>query len=246
MYGRMTGHRLNPSGEAQACRVGAHLAVNHPKIGAVVCSPMLRAHATAFEISKLLPTFITARRCGQTPVIKVDDRLDEVITPHEGAPLRAMEKIEFDIYNPAHQQVVDEMTHETFEEVAQRAVEGIKAIGRAAIRSGHDEILIVSHGDPIQAMRLWGMGQELTTANRDRITRDDGASLIPGVPYPTHCSLTTIEMGFNTAVRGCDFNDVFCVDPEFDTNDLPMYWLNNSQKREAFNRQNPYNVIRPL
>jgi len=72
MYGRLTGHRLSDEGESQAIRVGSHLAVNHPEIGAVYSSPMQRAHATAFEVSKNLPNFVTARQCGQTPIIKVE------------------------------------------------------------------------------------------------------------------------------------------------------------------------------
>jgi len=59
----------------------------------------------------------------------VDESLDEMMTPHEGVPLRAMERIEYDIYNPAHHGAIEEMRHETFEELAKRVVEGVKVFG---------------------------------------------------------------------------------------------------------------------
>jgi hypothetical protein len=141
-----------------------------------------------------------------------------------------------------HHYAVEEMQHETFEEVGQRVIEGVQKIGQKAIRANHDEVLLVSHGDPIQALRLWGAKMDVTTLNRDIANHTNGNE---GVPYPTYGSLTTIEMGYNGMVRNIEINDTFERDPNEPPPNLPMYWLTSQQKAQASSNLGPVGMIQP-
>ena len=68
-------------------------------------------------------------------VFKIEYCLDEIITPHEGRSLRDMEKLEFDIYNPRFH-ADSNIKSETFEEVGERVITGVKEIARKAIIAG--------------------------------------------------------------------------------------------------------------
>ena len=65
------------------------------------------------------------------------------------------------------------------------------------------------------------------------------------MPYPTHGSLTTIEMGYNGVVRGVEINDTFERDPDAPPPDMPMYWLTPKQKADAANNLGPKAMIQP-
>jgi len=221
MYGQLTGYRLSLAGQGQTSRAAAFL--KEKQIGAVYSSPMQRAHETAHRLSSELPSLVTAAGIQK---VRIDASLDEIITPHEGQDLRSLDSIEWDIYNPTHAQF-DMTRHETFEEVGARTVAGVQKIARLGVLANLNEIVVVSHGDPIQALRLWASGLEVLTEHREGSKLfapliSKAAFLPHGIgfvgaaaqcplqdKYPTHGSVTSITMDIKGEVHGVTWRDDF-------------------------------------
>jgi len=87
LYGRLPGFRISPRGQQQA-RAAARWLAARP-LAALCSSPMQRARETAAVLAALhagLP-------------VTIDERLNEVHTPHDGTPLQALLARNWDLYS---------------------------------------------------------------------------------------------------------------------------------------------------
>jgi len=127
LYGRLPDFQLNAKGKRQAQAAASHLSGHN--ISAVYTSPMLRAQQTAQIVA----------RPHQLPLI-VDDRLNEVFTPHEGQKLADLERISFEIYGG------NQPPYETLNDIRTRLCAFIDDM-RSRYRQGNQTIIAVTHGD---------------------------------------------------------------------------------------------------
>jgi len=130
LYGRMPRMRLTPEGHRQARALADFLAPR--EVAAVYSSPMLRARLTARSIAA--GQRVAAR-------VRIDARLQEIRSGWQGAPLTALEAIDWDLY--AHPRGDDD---ESLGVIRDRMLRWVDHVLR---RHAGGEVVGVSHGDPI-------------------------------------------------------------------------------------------------
>jgi probable phosphoglycerate mutase len=138
VYGRLPGWKLSSAGRRQAEEAAERL--RGRPIAHVYSSPLERATETAARI---------AAACG-TPVSVDDDLIESALGAHwEGlgwSEVRTKHHAELDAYlhHPHEVDFVDE----TFAALGERMARALRAI---AARHAAQEVVVVSHGDPIKA-----------------------------------------------------------------------------------------------
>ncbi len=170
VYADLPGFRLSELGRDQAAQAGERLA-DRP-IGAVYSSPLQRATETAHEIARrhALPVDtepdLTEWLLAQGWKGLAWEALDE----HRPGELTAY--LEHPLDMP--------FSEESLEELAVRMTAAIERIVSSA---AHEEIVIVSHQDPIQAARLALTHRTLAGLNRDKPGHAEVFTMQPGNPW---------------------------------------------------------------
>ncbi|RMG83754.1 MAG: histidine phosphatase family protein [Chloroflexi bacterium] len=167
-YGRLPNFRLSEDGQKQA-QAAAQALANAP-IVAVYCSPQQRAQETAAYIAKphqLMPI--------------VDEGLNEVYSPFDGITQEELANVrQFDLYKGAPS------PYEQPQDVMARIEDFI-----ARMQQAHDgeEIVAVTHGDPLAFTILYAHGRPVTTEEK-------GALHKYGVPdgYPQTASIFSLTL----------------------------------------------------
>jgi broad specificity phosphatase PhoE len=138
LYGRIPGYRLSEAGRAQAAAAADYLRAL--PLAALFASPQQRAQETAAFIAGAHPAL----------AIQTDERLNEVLVPHEGQPHSAMEAIRWDIYTG------NQPPYETPGEVLARVRDFV-----AMVRRDHRgrQVAAVTHGDIVVVSFLYAMRQ---------------------------------------------------------------------------------------
>jgi probable phosphoglycerate mutase len=130
LYGRLPRVRLTPEGQRQARALAQYLQAR--PLAAIYSSPMLRARRTAEAV---------LNACPDIQRMRIDSDLQEVRTGWQGEPLASLERIDWDLY--AHPRAADDESLQTIQARMQRW------LGRVLKRHAGQEVVGVSHGDPI-------------------------------------------------------------------------------------------------
>ena len=177
-YGRLSGFPLSEDGRHQASTTRDYLA--NKKIAAIYSSPRLRARETAQILLEPHKNIL----------VTISELLDEVFSPFDGAHIEEVKRLNWNVYNhgrPGYEHPEDILAR------ARRFIEGV--------RLGHcgQQVIAVTHGDPIAFLTLWVKGAALTPQNKQALYED---SLKPG-------SITSLS--FHT--KDNEFPQIGYVDP---------------------------------
>ncbi|MCL4360625.1 histidine phosphatase family protein [Patescibacteria group bacterium] len=142
-HGRLPGFPLSPRGRKQAEVLSR--ALSGKPIAAVVASPLTRTRETAEIIAK--PHHLT---------VLTDNRLMDIKTPLQGKPLPYMESIHFRFFQPHLIRAGGERLSDVFRRMDRTIRELVR-------RYRGEEIVVVSHGDPIMSVKFKYGGKPLYT-----------------------------------------------------------------------------------
>ncbi len=169
VYARMAGFRLSERGRRQAEDVAAYLA--DCPIVEVWSSPLERALETAASIARV-----------RGLVVRVDERLTEWRlgdrwqgTPWDRLPTVYPGEVEAYLAHPEDLPFAPE----SLDSLARRMADAVEGF---AARSGGD-VVVVGHQDPLQAVRLFLTGRDLTELHTDKPGHGTVVTLEPGVPW---------------------------------------------------------------
>ncbi|MBI5449402.1 histidine phosphatase family protein [Candidatus Gottesmanbacteria bacterium] len=144
IYGRMPGFPLSSEGREQAHRLGRRL--SDKKISAIYASPLARTRETAGIISSFHKNI----------AIHFDERLLEVHSPGlEGKPFADIARDSWNFYKPRY---VRQFGGERLIDIWMRMRE---FISESALKHRGQEIVVVSHGDPIMIVQAKHRGRRL-------------------------------------------------------------------------------------
>lgn len=144
IYGRMPGFPLSAEGREQAHRLGRHL--SGKKISAMYASPLVRTRETAGIIASF----------HKRVDILFDERLLEVHSPGlEGKPFADFAREEWNFYKPRY---IRQFGGERLIDIWKRMRE---FIAESAVKHRGQEIVVVSHGDPIMIVQAKHRGKRL-------------------------------------------------------------------------------------
>lgn len=156
VYGRLPGWKLSAEGRRQASEVARHLK-GRPVVH-VYTSPLERARETAEAI---------AAACG-VPVSVDGDLVESTLGAHwEGltwAEVRSTRFAELDAY--LHRPHEVDFVEESFDALGRRMTLALRAI---AARHPAQEVVAVSHGDPIKAAVCHLEGKPIATLHERRV-----------------------------------------------------------------------------
>lgn len=145
-YGRLPNFRLSKQGEKEAKKLGRHL--SGKKLSAIYASPMQRAQETAGFIAEHHPHLAVA----------AEERVIEVYSPLQGQSYEMLEEINWNWFLPEY----IEQGGEAMEAIAARMYEALSDIAK---KHEGEEVVVVSHGDPIMAAQITLAGTPLTFEN---------------------------------------------------------------------------------
>lgn len=146
LYERLPGYRLSELGKKQAHDLGKFL--GKKKITALYASPMERTVETAGIVASYHSGLIIAE----------DDRLIEVSTIARGRKLAELAAEHWDFYRPLY----TNQGGETLQDIWKRMQ---KAIGDVVHKHSGQEVVVVSHGDPIMISMVKHKGKRLTVGS---------------------------------------------------------------------------------
>jgi len=144
-YGRLPGYSLSAEGWRQA-EAGAQSLADR-SIVAIYSSPMLRARQTARAIASRHP----GRR------VRTSQNLNEVYVPIQGLPLAEGIARGWDLYTG------NRPPYESIEDIFRRMLRFTQQMRQ---RHFGQEIVAVTHGDPIGFLMLWAQGRPVTAENK--------------------------------------------------------------------------------
>ena len=180
-YGRLPRYSLSAEGRLQA-EAGARWFASRP-IAAIYSSPMLRARQTARAIA--------APHSGLR--VRIHQDLVEVHVPIQGLALAEGIARGWDLYTG------NQPPHESVEDILQRMLHFTRQMRQ---RYPGQEIVAVTHGDPIAFLMLWAQGRPVTAENKAPLyqrylavgsittltfvttSREEKPTLDYAVPYP--------------------------------------------------------------
>lgn len=137
LYGRLPNFRLSDNGQRQAQRAAAVMAER--PLTAIFSSPQQRAQETA--------GFIAGSHSGIE--VRTEARIDEIYTPHEGAPLSKLEAAGWDLYCNIDGD---------YEQPADIVARTLAFMAQARRERAGEEIAAVTHGDLIAFMIMIARG----------------------------------------------------------------------------------------
>lgn len=134
-YERIPGYFLSEKGKEQVKKLGKHL--HNKEIKKIYASPLDRTNQTAEIIATYFP---------EVTIIH-DKRLIEIGSPLHGMPLAELSTHNFNFYDEKRRG-----DGETIDDIIQRMTSFIKEL---TTRHEGEEIIAVSHGDPIMITRTY-------------------------------------------------------------------------------------------
>ncbi|MBI5620606.1 histidine phosphatase family protein [Candidatus Gottesmanbacteria bacterium] len=140
-HGRLPGFPLSPKGLEQAKRLGESLSTF--PIAAVYASPLTRTYQTAQAIANV-----------HHLTVQIDDRLMDLDTPLQGKPVAYMESIHWSFYRR-------EFIKQGGEKLSEVFLRMDTSIRKKVATHPAQHIVIVSHGDPIMAIKIKYLGGQL-------------------------------------------------------------------------------------
>ncbi len=172
-YGRLPRFSLGTQGRCQADAAARFLA-GRP-IVAVYSSPALRARQTARAIAALHPGLR----------VRISKLLNEVNVPIQGLPLAEGIARNWDLYTG------NQSPHESVEDILRRMLQFTFKVRQ---RHAGQEVVAVTHGDPIGFLMLWAQGRPVTAANKAPLYREYLAlASMTTFYFPTAQELPTLE-----------------------------------------------------
>ena len=165
-YGRLPGFPLSPSGRQQARQAAASL--RSQPIAAIFSGPLLRTRQTAAVIAADFPSL----------KVHVSASLQEVYSPFDGLPASAMLARDWDAYSG---------TPAPYEQPADVLRRTLRFIYRVLQQYSGQQVVAVTHMDPIQWVTLWALNAPVTVESRAHFAE---LGLPPG--FPALASLTTL------------------------------------------------------
>jgi len=167
-YGRLPGFPLSELGRQQAAAAGQHL--NSRAIHYIYASPQLRAQQTAQIIQSALQ---------QPSSLQTEPLINEIKSQYDGATQLQMDQRSWNFYQEAAK---------GFEQPADILARMRKFIQRVRREHHGEEIVAVSHADPIVFVWMWVLEIPLAAKNRRLLDkyglRDD---------YPAKASVSTFR-----------------------------------------------------
>jgi broad specificity phosphatase PhoE len=170
LYGRLPRFHLSERGEEQARWIALVLA--EEQIAAVASSPMLRARQTGQAILTCHPGMPLA----------TSRHLNEVLTPYQGVAEAEADLRDGDFYTgcgPGFEQPADVLAR--MRRFASRIVR----------QHPGQQVVAVTHGDPIAFFVLWAGGARVTPRNKARLTPLGVAGGYPAPASATTYAFTT-------------------------------------------------------
>lgn len=146
LYERLPGFQLSENGRTQAHALGKFL--SDKKISAIYASPLERTRETA--------GIVASYHEGLT--VTYDERLLEVSTTARGRKMKELEEERWNFYKPSY------LTHggESLGDIWKR----MRQFFREAVKKHKgQEIVVVSHGDPVMVSKVKHEGKRLTVAS---------------------------------------------------------------------------------
>lgn len=172
-YGRLPGYFLSENGIQQVHTLGKHL--RNKKIKKIYASPLERTKQTAQIIAEYVPSV----------EIIHDERLIEVGSPTQGQLIHALAQHDFNFYHDDYRG-----NGESINDIINRM---ISAIDEFATNHSGEEIVAVSHGDPIMITRAYykknktvefkhlRSGRYIETAQGITLTFQDGSVTVSDI-----------------------------------------------------------------
>lgn len=145
-YGRLPNFRLSEQGQKEAKRLGKYLSKKN--LGAIYASPLQRAQETAGFIAVHHPHL----------AVTTEERVIEVYSPLQGQRYEMLEEIDWNWFLPEY----IAQGGETMEAIWERMRSALQDLEK---RHEGQEIVIVSHGDPIMIAQIMFAGNPLTFEN---------------------------------------------------------------------------------
>ncbi|HSM58059.1 MAG TPA: histidine phosphatase family protein [Candidatus Sulfomarinibacteraceae bacterium] len=169
-HGRLPGFPLSDKGRAQAAAAAEWL--RERPITAIYCSPMLRTRQTGEIIRDALQP---------PPPLYVEPLLNEVYSPFDGRSHEEMAARNWDFYTGV------DAPYEQPQDILQRVL-----VFFDRVREQHEgqQVVGVTHADPLAFLWLWAREQPLTPEDRKRLD-------VFGLPddYPATASISTFVFG---------------------------------------------------
>jgi broad specificity phosphatase PhoE len=144
-YGRLPRYPLSAEGRHQA-EAGAQWFAGRP-IVTIYSSPMLRARQTAQAVAARLPGLR----------VRINQDLNEVHVPIQGLPLEEGIARGWDLYTG------NQPPYESVADILQRMLHFTQETRK---RHSGQEIVAVTHGDPVGFLMLWAQGRPVTAENK--------------------------------------------------------------------------------
>jgi len=144
-YGRLPRYSLSAEGRRQA-EAAARWLADRP-VAVLYSSPMLRARQTAQAIATLHPGLR----------VRIWQLLNEVHVPIQGRPLAEGIALGWDLYTG------NQPPHESVEDILRRMLHFVSEVRE---RHAGQEVVAVTHGDPIGFLMLWAQRRPVTAENK--------------------------------------------------------------------------------
>lgn len=145
MYERLPGFQLSELGRKQAHNLGKFL--SNKKVSALYASPLERTIETATIVSSYHNSLSIER----------DERIIEVATTARGMSVKILEAMQWNFYTPEFTKNGGETLEDVWKRMSHFFQEMVK-------KHQGQEIIVVSHGDPIMISAIKHKGKPLTLA----------------------------------------------------------------------------------
>lgn len=146
LYERLEGFPLSDLGRTQAHKLGEHLSAK--KISAIYASPLERTRETAGIVASYHANF----------PVSYDERIVEVSTPLRGLRMEVLAADGWDFYKPQHIRAGGESLSAIWRRMRHFFRETVK-------KHSGQEIVVVSHGDPIMISMIKHKGMRLSLSH---------------------------------------------------------------------------------
>eukprot|EP00127_Corallochytrium_limacisporum_P003582 Clim_evm65s150 gene=Clim_evmTU65s150 len=169
LYGRIPGYGLSEEGQKQAAATGKH--VSDWKFTTLYCSPLQRAQETMAIVRQHLKTDVD---------LIIADEITESNVAYQGEPIKKI----FDIgWDRIYRDIDPQKGYESFEDVGKRIVSWLNNI--ASRHDETDEVLAVSHGDPILCAWIFANCKDFSIDMRATNAEQF---------YPSKCSVLSLHL----------------------------------------------------
>ena len=174
-YGRLPGFSLNEQGREEASAAGQYL--SERPISAIYASPQARAQETARIIHEAV---------GATTPLVTEPALNEILSPFDGFTQDEMAQREWNFYADVE---------DGFEQPAHIFARVHEFVHRARVAHAGEEIVAVSHADPIVFYWLWVLGVPLEPENRHALDRYGLSDDYPAKASISSFRFDTLDIG---------------------------------------------------